>query len=70
MALFGGSVAEPERRRQAAQVTRLLGLLRAQGRIVKVQKTHRYPLSVLGRRVGTALAAAHTADVSHLTKVA
>jgi hypothetical protein len=66
VALFGGSAAEPERRRQAAQVTRRLGLLRAHGLIVKVQKTHRYQLSALGRRVCTALAAAHAADINHL----
>ena len=49
-------------RRQGAQVTRLLALLRAHGLIVKVQKTHRYQLSALGRRVTTALLAAHAAN--------
>jgi hypothetical protein len=69
-ALFGVCRDEQERRRQAAKVTRLLGLLRAHGLIVKVQKTHRYQLSALGRRVGTALAAAHATSVSRLTEAA
>ena len=69
-ALFGACRGDQERRRQAAKVTRLLGLLRAHGLIVKVQKTHRYQLSVLGRRVCTALAAAHATSVNRLTEAA
>lgn len=69
-ALFGGCREEGERRRQAARVTRLLGLLRAHGLIIKVQKTHRYQLSALGRRVCTALAAAQATSVNRLTEAA
>jgi hypothetical protein len=57
-------------RRQAAAMTRRLGLLRAHGLIVKVQKTHRYRLSAEGQRVTTALVAAYEADVSRLTSAA
>jgi hypothetical protein len=58
------------RRQQAAAMTRKLALLRAQGLIVKVQKTHRYRLSAEGQRVTTALRAAYEADVSRLTGAA
>jgi hypothetical protein len=68
--LFGACVADEKRRRQGAQVTRLLSLLRAHGLIVKVQKTHRYQLSALGRRVCTALLAAHATSVNRLTEAA
>jgi hypothetical protein len=62
-----GAVSDPtEQRRQSAAVTRQLGLLQAHGLIVKVQKTHRYQLSALGRRVTTAVLTAHAADVSKL----
>jgi hypothetical protein len=69
-ALFGGCREAAERRRQAARVTRLLGLLRAHGLIVKVQKTHRYQLSAVGRRACTALTAAHATSVRRLTEAA
>jgi hypothetical protein len=68
--LFGACADAEERRRQGAQVTRRLALLRAHGLIVKVQKTHRYQLSALGRRVTTALLAAHAAKVHELTTAA
>lgn len=68
-ALFGVCREEAERRRPAAQVTRLLGLLRAHGLIIKVQKTHRDQLSARGRRVCTALAA-HATSVNRLTEAA
>lgn len=66
-ALHGARKQDDERRRQAATVTRQLALLRAHGVIVKVAKTHRYHLSASGRRIVTALLAAHTSDVNHLT---
>jgi hypothetical protein len=68
--LLGACASSSERRRQAAQVTRWLALLRAHGLIVKVQKTHRYQLSALGRRVTTALLAAHAKSVNELTTAA
>jgi hypothetical protein len=55
-----------ERRRQAGIITRLLRLLRLHGLIVKVQKSHRYHLSADGKRIVTALRAAHHANVKRL----
>ena len=56
-----------ERRRQGAQVTRWLALLRGQGLRGKVQKTHRYQLGAFGQRVTMALLAAHAKNVHELT---
>jgi hypothetical protein len=69
-ALLGECQDPAERHRQAAQVTRCLGLLRAHGLLVKVQKTHRYQLSALGRRVCTALLTAEATSVNRLTEAA
>jgi hypothetical protein len=68
--LYGPAADAAERRRQSAAVTRQLALLRAHGVIVRVPKTHRYHLSAAGRRIVTALLAAHASDVSRLTEVA
>lgn len=65
-ALYGAATDPEERRRQAAAVTRQLALLRAHGVIVQVATTHRYHLSAAGRRIVTALAAAHASDVTRL----
>ena len=70
VALNGEASDDVERRRQAGRVTRQLALLRAHGLIVKVAKTHRYHLSVAGRRVATALLAAHASDVTRLASSA
>jgi hypothetical protein len=66
VALHGETEDDDQRRRQAAAVTRQLALLRAHGVIIKVPKTHRYQLSASGRRIVTALLAAHASDVNHL----
>jgi hypothetical protein len=66
-ALHGEEADAAVRRRQSATVTRQLALLRAHGVIVRVTKTHRYQLSASGRRIVTALLAAHASDVSRLT---
>jgi hypothetical protein len=55
---------------QAAAMTRKLALLRAHGLIVRVQKTHRYRLSVEGQRVIAALTVAYEADVTRLSNAA
>lgn len=68
--LFGWGTDPSMRRRQAAKVTRLLGLLRAHGLIVKVHKTHRYRLSAHGQRITTALLAAHATKAEQFTNVA
>jgi hypothetical protein len=67
LALYGDCLDPDQRRRQAAAITRLLGIVRAHGLIVKVQKTHRYHLSAAGKRIATALLAAHAAKVDRLT---
>lgn len=65
------AVATPEEaKRQAAKVTRLLGLLRAHGVIAKVSKTHRYHVTAVGRTKVTALLAARQADTEQLLKAA
>jgi hypothetical protein len=64
--LYGQAADEADRRRQAAQITRRLALLREHHLIIKVQKTHRYQLSALGRRITTALLTAHACNVAQL----
>jgi hypothetical protein len=65
------AMASPEEaKRQAAKVTRLLGLLRAHGVITKIPKTHRYQVSPQGRGKVTALLAARQADTEKLLKAA
>jgi hypothetical protein len=59
-----------EAQRQAAKVTRLLGLLRAHGLITKVSKTHRYQVSASGRTKVAALLAARQANADQLLKAA
>jgi len=66
-ALHGEAKDATQRRRQAAAVTRQLALLRAHRVITKVPNTHRYHLSVPGRRIVTALLAAHASEVRQLT---
>jgi hypothetical protein len=68
--LYGRADDDRARRRQSARVTRLLALLRAHGLIVKVTTSHRYHLSAAGRRIATALLAAHASDVTRLTRSA
>ena len=69
-ALYGDCADAVERRKQAAKITRLLAITRAHGLIVKVQKSHRYHLSAEGKRIVTALTAAHAADISRLRATA
>lgn len=61
--------ADQERKRSGC-VSRKLALLRAHGLIRKVTGTHRWLLTDAGRRIVTALLAAHRADVDQLTKLA
>jgi hypothetical protein len=70
LSLHGQPPNDDERRRQAAQVTRQLALLRAHGLIVKVPTTHRYQLSASGRRIVTAILTAHGSDISRLAESA
>lgn len=69
--LFGAEpVDAQEVRRQGAQVTRQLRMLRAHGLILKVPHAHRYQLTARGRTILTALHAARQASVEQLTKLA
>lgn len=66
IALYGVCADEKERRRQAGRVTRQLALLRAHGLIFRVNKTHRYQVSALGKRLTAVLAAAKAANTESL----
>ena len=68
--LFGTCAEAKERAGQAAKITRLLAILKAHGLILRVQKTHRYQLTALGRRVVTALLAAHAANAQKFSEAA
>ena len=57
-----------EARRRSARVSRLLRLLRAHGILQKIPKTHRYMVSLEGRKVVTALLAARNANTEFLTR--
>jgi hypothetical protein len=68
--LYGAATDAATRRKQSAALTRLLALLRAHGVIIKVHKTHRYHLSASGKRIVTALVAAHAANADALAATA
>lgn len=68
--LFGESTGARCNRRETAQVTRLIRLLRAHGLIHKVSKTHRYVVSPQGRETITALLAARAANTKKLSQLA
>ena len=69
--LFDAAAAsKPERRGNAAAVSRKPALLRAHRLIRKLPGTDRYPLTARGRTIVTALIAARNADTNLLTKLA
>jgi len=59
-----------DERRRSAKVTRYLRMLRAHGLVNKVPKTHRYLLTIKGRRIITALLAARAANTATLVEKA
>lgn len=67
LALHGPASSSIQDRRRSGAITRKLRLLRAHGLIIKVQTTHRYQISAHGRRILTAVLAAHAADTSKLS---
>jgi hypothetical protein len=69
-ALSGDAPDPATRRRQAARVTRLLGLLRAHGLIKKIPRTHRYLLTTYGTEVIPALLGASNAPLKQLAGAA
>lgn len=69
--LFGSTEPTPEEsKRQTAKTTRMIRLLRAHGIIQKVNKTHRYQLTVNGRQAIVALMAAKNASTTKLSEIA
>jgi hypothetical protein len=70
LALYGDATDATQRRKQSAAITRRLALMRAHGLIVKIPKAHRYQLSAEGKRIVTALLAAHAANTNRLADAA
>lgn len=68
--LYGDESDPTTQRRQAARVTRLLGLLRAHGLIKKIPRTHRYLLTAQGTTVIPALLGANSASLKQLAGAA
>jgi len=69
--LYSSRARSPEQARQrSAAVSRKLRLLRAHGLIRKVPRSHRYLLTLQGRKLITPLIAATKADVTRLTAFA
>ena len=68
--LFPGDHDPAERKRLAARVTRLLRLLRAHAVIEKIEGTHRYRVTLSGRRLIAAVVAAGAAPLSLLKQPA
>ena len=69
--LFGAHDISPaEAKRQAARITRQVRLLRGHGLIQKVQSTHRYTLTSMGRITINALLAAQQASPQQLAQLA
>ncbi len=68
--LFGSAETEADRRRQAAQITRRLRILRAHGLIEKIPQTHRYVLTPSGRSSITAFLIAFNANTNQLNQLA
>ena len=69
--LYGEDPADPvEHRRRASAVSRKLSLLRAQGLLEKVSKSHRYRVTKKGRLMLVTLLAASNATTKELTALA
>jgi hypothetical protein len=68
--LYGAAPDQATHRRQAARVTRLLGLLRAHGLIKKIPRTHRYLLTTNGTAAIPALLGANNAPLKQLAGAA
>lgn len=69
-ALFGPAPDDASRRRQSANITRRLRILRAHRLIKKVPTTHRYVLTQKGRCTITAFLAALNSDTKRLNQLA
>lgn len=69
-ALYPRQADATQLRRHSGHVSRALARLRAHGIIKKISGTYRYQLTTNGRRIVTALLAAHQADVDKLVALA
>lgn len=69
-ALYPRQADPVEQRRQSGRITRALARLRVHGLIAKINGTYRYRLTKQGRRILTALLAAHQADTEKLMALA
>jgi len=70
VAQYGETTDRPQRRRQAARITRQIGLLRAHGLLRKLPGTHRHLLTKDGQTAITAFLAARNATLDQLTNAA
>ena len=68
--LHPGQCSDQQRHRQSGQVTRLLRLFREHGLIYKIKGTHRYQLTIRGRRILPAFLAARMASAEQLNQLA
>lgn len=68
--LFGTTDDAAERKRQSANITRRLRILRGHGLIKKVPKTHRYVLTERGRTTITAFLTALNSNTKQLNQLA
>ena len=64
------AISPAEQRRRSAAISRKLRLLRAHGLITKVPHTHRYQLTVCGRKAIVAILTALCSTIRQLTPVA
>jgi hypothetical protein len=69
-ALYPRQADPMQQRRQSGRITRALARLRAHGLIAKIGGSYRYRLTKQGRRILTALLAAHQADTEKLMALA
>jgi hypothetical protein len=68
--LHPGTRSAEERRRESAQISRLLRLFREHSLVYKIKGTHRYQLTAQGRRTLPAFIAARNASTEQLNQLA
>ena len=64
------TLAQMERRKLSAKVTRLIGMLRAHGLIRKIPREHRYTLTPKGKTFVSALLVASSVQIKQLAELA
>ena len=68
--LYPESEDPNERKRASSKISRRLRLLRTHGLIRKLPRTHRYVLTLKGRRIANAVMAASSANTDQLIEMA